>query len=35
MCPKPFEGIRELITLLKQKGIIVVLITGKGAKVAI
>ncbi len=32
MCPKPFEGIRELITLLKQKGIIVVLITGKGAK---
>lgn len=32
MCPKPFEGIRELITLLKQKGIIVVLITGKGEK---
>ena len=32
MCPKPFEGIRELITLLKQKGIIVVLITGKGVK---
>ena len=32
MCPKPFEGIRELIALLKQKGIIVVLITGKGAK---
>lgn len=32
MCPKPFEGIRELITLLKQKGIIVVLITGKGIK---
>ena len=32
MCPTPFEGIRELITLLKQKGIIVVLITGKGAK---
>lgn len=32
MCPKPFEGIRELITLLKQKDIIVVLITGKGVK---
>lgn len=30
MCPTPFEGIRELISLLKQKGIIVVLITGKG-----
>lgn len=30
MCPKPFEGIDELIALLKQKGIIVVLITGKG-----
>ena len=29
MCPEPFEGIRELITLLKQNGIIVVLITGK------
>ena len=23
MCPEPFEGIRELITLLKQNGIIV------------
>lgn len=32
MCPKPFDGICELITLLKQKGIIVVLITGKGIK---
>lgn len=30
MCPTPFEGICELIALLKQKGIIVVLITGKG-----
>ncbi len=30
MCPTPFEGIRELIALLKQKDIIVVLITGKG-----
>ena len=30
MCPIPFEGIRELIALLKQKGIIVALITGKG-----
>ena len=30
MCPTPFEGIRELIALLKQKSIIVVLITGKG-----
>lgn len=32
MCPKPFEGIHESITLLRQQGIIVVLITGKGAK---
>lgn len=32
MCPRPFEGIHELITLLKRKGITVVLITGKGAK---
>lgn len=30
MCPTPFEGIYELINLLKQKGIIVALITGKG-----
>ena len=30
MCPTPFEGIRELIALLKQKGVIVVLVTGKG-----
>lgn len=32
MCPRPFEGIHELITLLKRKGITVLLITGKGAK---
>ena len=32
MCPRPFPGIRELITDLKQSGIIVALITGKGAK---
>ncbi len=32
MCPKPFEGVRELIALLKQKGIIVALVTGKGTK---
>lgn len=32
MCPRPFPGIRKLITDLKQSGIIVALITGKGAK---
>ena len=32
MCPRPFPGIRELITDLKQSGIIVALITGKGSK---
>ena len=32
MCPCPFPGIRELITTLKQSGIIVALVTGKGAK---
>lgn len=32
MCPQPFPGIRELITGLKQNGIVVALVTGKGAK---
>ena len=32
MCPRPFPGIRKLITDLKQSGIIVALITGKGSK---
>ena len=32
LCPRPFPGIRELITDLKQSGIIVALVTGKGAK---
>jgi phosphoglycolate phosphatase len=31
-CPMPFVGIYELIASLKQEGIIVVLITGKGIK---
>lgn len=32
MCAEPFEGIYELITFLKQKRIIVPLITGKGER---
>ena len=32
MCPRPFSGIREMIIDLKQSGIIVALITGKGLK---
>lgn len=32
MCPQPFQGIRTLISQLRQKDVIVVLITGKGAK---
>ncbi len=32
MCPCPFPGIRELITTLKQSGMIVALVTGKGVK---
>jgi phosphoglycolate phosphatase len=31
-CPAPFEGIKELITELKNRNITVVLITGKGEK---
>lgn len=30
MCPRPFTGMPELITDLKQSGIIVALVTGKG-----
>lgn len=32
MCPQPFQGIRELIILLRQNNLIVALVTGKGAK---
>ena len=32
LCPRPFPGIRELITDLKQSGIIMALVTGKGTK---
>lgn len=32
ICPQPFPGIRELITALKQRGILVALVTGKGMK---
>ena len=32
MCPHPFPGIRKLIAALKQNGIIVALVTGKGLK---
>lgn len=32
MCPQPFKGIRELIIQLRQKNVIVALVTGKGAK---
>ncbi|WP_290565189.1 HAD hydrolase-like protein [Akkermansia sp.] len=31
-CPEPYEGIRELIHTLKDAGILVALITGKGEK---
>lgn len=31
-CPEPFEGIGELIMTLRKKGIIVVMVTGKGAE---
>lgn len=31
MCPQPFSGILEFIATLKQQGIIVPLVTGKGA----
>lgn len=31
-CPEPFDGIRELIRSLQEKGILVVMITGKGAE---
>lgn len=32
MCPQPFQGIRELIIQLRQKNVIVALVTGKGAE---
>lgn len=32
MCPQPFQGIRELIIQLRQKNVIVALVTGKGTK---
>jgi phosphoglycolate phosphatase len=32
MCPDPFEGIKELITELKTRHVLVALITGKGEK---
>lgn len=32
MCPKPFDGIKDILCYLKGKGIIVALVTGKGRK---
>ena len=32
MCPKPFDGILEVIQWLKAKGLIVAMVTGKGAQ---
>lgn len=32
MCPEPFEGILDLLYFLKSKGIILAIVTGKGAK---
>jgi phosphoglycolate phosphatase/pyrophosphatase PpaX len=32
MCPKPFDGIEDILCYLKGKGIIVALVTGKGRK---
>ncbi len=32
MCPRPFEGMTEILEFLKSRGVIVALITGKGAK---
>jgi phosphoglycolate phosphatase/pyrophosphatase PpaX len=34
MCPEPFEGIRELLAFLRRKGVILGVVTGKGAKSA-
>jgi len=31
-CPKPFDGIVEIIRVLKEKGILVAMVTGKGPK---
>jgi len=31
-CPKPFDGIVEVISDLKKKGILVSMVTGKGSK---
>jgi phosphoglycolate phosphatase len=32
MCPEPFEGIKELITELKNRRVLVALVTGKGKR---
>ena len=32
MCPRPFDGITELIEKLKKKSIPIALVTGKGEK---
>lgn len=32
MCPRPFDGITELIEKLKKKSILIALVTGKGEK---
>ncbi len=34
MCPEPFGGIRELLAFLRGKGVILGVVTGKGAKSA-
>lgn len=34
MCPDPFPGIRELLTFLKEKGLVLGVVTGKGPKSA-
>mgnify|MGYP005810461665 FL=1 len=31
LCPRPFDGMAELLRRLKEKGIVVALVTGKGA----
>ncbi|SFW71723.1 pyrophosphatase PpaX [Sinomicrobium oceani] len=34
MCPEPFEGIRELLELLKSRGVKLAMVTGKGKRSA-
>src|SRR5690606_25520489 len=34
MCPEPFEGIRELLSLLKSRDVRLAMVTGKGKKSA-